>query len=107
MPKKTEILERAGGWGKLFRDGTVVAEPVYVLTVSQEVFVERSPGGTTEKVEGLRDIEVNLRLSRDEALRLMGAELVLHLDDGRRLPIFVSDPGGTIAARGWFERAAR
>ena len=103
MPVKTKILERPRGKGTLLRGDAIVTEAPYDLTLSQTIHVVSTLDGHTEEVEGLREVTGALRMEPFLAVSLAGEELVLQLEDGRRLPIFIINNRGKIAARGWFE----
>ena len=92
-----ETLERIKGFGELCReDGQLIGEVEYSIVVLQEMLDEGNAG--LEVVEGDIDDSVDL-------FSLVGESLVLHLEDGRRMDMFIADTEGRIENRGkpWYE----
>jgi predicted RNA-binding protein len=102
MPTRTEIIESPSGRGRLYHEGTFVAEVVYSLSVTQKIHGAATFGDPEAEVEGLRDITGRIDLDSHQAGALLGENLVLELSDGRRLPIYILNQRGLIQARGWF-----
>ena len=97
MPK---LLEDLHGVGRVLRDGQLVREMTYSIQVYQRMR-ETSRG---EVIPGERFIEgsVDYDMIRD-SVDLIGAELTLHLQDGRTLPFLICGDSGQIVAAGEFK----
>lgn len=98
MRRQREARERLRGVGRLLRGETVVAERVpYVLVVWREYY-ERPSG---EREWGLFDYNGSVSgLTEAQLWDLQDVDVVLVLDDQRRLPCQLVDLAGTIRARG-------
>ena len=87
-----ETLERTKGLGELRReDGELIGDVEYNIVVLQDMLDEDKAG--LKVVEGDIDGSVDL-------FPLVGESLVLHLEDGRRMDVIVSDTDGRIENRG-------
>ena len=97
MPTSTrlELLEELSGVGTVYREsGELVEQMEYRLKLYQEML----SAGTTE-VPGLQQI-VGSVPGGDEVFGLIGEDLILELEDGRRLDFFVQSMDGAIECRG-------
>lgn len=97
MARKTRTLvESPTGKGGLHRQDEFIREVAYRLTVSQEV-TETDPG--REPIKGQMEIGGKVIAPNNPigVADLTGEELTLHLEDGRRLDLFISDPTGRVA----------
>lgn len=99
MSTKQKVAERPAGRGKLFEEQQLVCDAAYELTVSQTIHIART-FGETEEVEGLRSITG--RVGADDLMGLFGRSLTLHLEDGRRLNVIITDGKGTVRGNGDF-----
>jgi hypothetical protein len=94
MPK---LLEDLHGVGPVLREGQLVREMNYSIQIYQRI----RETGRGEVILGAMFIEgsVDYDLIRD-SIDLIGAELMLHLQDGRTLPFLICGDSGQIAAAG-------
>jgi hypothetical protein len=105
MSVRQKTLETPSGVGKLYKDGEIVARPRYSLRVTQSVHISHPLDGSISETPGQPEISGHLQLDHYLAGDLIGAELVLELEDGRRLPIYLRNSAGHILLRGWFDEA--
>ena len=100
-----KLVERCAGQGRLVGRDQVVREVRYAIEVHQGVLE-----GSGLPVPGLRTITGSLDApgvpahgsdaTSSEFASLVGADLTLQLEDGRRLGITLTDADGCVAARG-------
>lgn len=89
------LVEECAGTGTLMRDDDVVSEVRYQLKVLQETFA-----GNGLPVPWLRTVEGSLDFGgRHAAGDLVGADMTLRLEDGRRIGITLVDASGGIRQR--------
>ena len=94
-----KLIERASGEGPVVKDdGSRVSRTRYDLEVWQEMLDAGS-----ETLPGLREVVGTVDLQGVEMFGLMGENLVLRLEDGRRFKFFLTDLHGTVAPRGGLE----
>ncbi len=93
-----KVIERLTGAGKVYREnGDLLGDAQYDLRVIQE-FKDVGTKDGPELLPGLKDVVGHV--TGLDNLVLIGAELTLHLEDGRRLRFFVTDQDGRIGASG-------
>lgn len=97
MSVREVVIERVSGVGLAFRraDGSKAARLRYRITRLREMH-DATTFGASEEVEGFMVVRGAVEAD-DPSLRLVGEELVLHLDDGRRFNFFVANSRGTIS----------
>lgn len=94
------IAEQSTGEGLVYRkDGSFVANVKYALQVIQE-FIDTTTKDGPGTLPGLKDVVGRVTGLDTFALLSEGAELTLHLEDGRRLDFLVKNLDGQIAAQG-------
>jgi hypothetical protein len=90
-----KLIEECAGTGDLMLERHVLRRVRYRLKVFQGLFE-----GNGLPVPGLRTIEGSVDFGDAPASTdLVGTDLVLQLEDGRRLGIKIADAGGTICQR--------
>ena len=91
-----KLVEECSGVGDLLRNGDLLQRVRYSVSRYQGMM-----GGSGMPIPGLHRIEgsVDLQIG-DEAERLVGAPLVLRLDDGRSLAVTLTAADGRILAEG-------
>ena len=96
----SKLLEDLHGVGPVRRDGQLIREMKYSIQVYQRMH-ETSRG---EIILGETFVEgsVDYDMIRD-SVDLIGAELTLHLQDGRTLPFLICGDSGQIVAAGEFK----
>ncbi len=93
-----KVIERLTGAGKVYREnGDLLGDAQYDLRVIQE-FKDVGTKDGPELLPGLKDVVG--RVTGLDNLALIGAELTLHLEDGRRLRFLVAGQDGLITASG-------
>jgi hypothetical protein len=99
MSTKNKIVEKLSGKGKLFEEEQFICDATYDLTVRQTIHISRS-FGETEEVEGLRSSSGRIKAKGLE--QHLGKSLTLHLEDGRRLNIFLTGKDDMFKGNGDF-----
>jgi hypothetical protein len=90
------LVEQLSGVGAVLRaDGSVLGQHRYRLNVWQEM---HNAGG--QQIEGLRSIDGVVKFDGAVGIDLIGEDLTLVLEDGRRLPFLLEDTDGRIAPSG-------
>ena len=98
---REELLENLRGSGEVSREhGAAVGNRRYHITIWQELHNSGAISDMRDGADGRKKIMGTIELLNDEAYALIGAPLVLTLDDGRRLPFFFRSTEGAITARG-------
>ena len=91
-----KLVEECAGTGELLQKGAVLRHVRYTLARYQGMLE-----GSGMPVPGLHRVEgsIDFRVGDDET-HLVGAPLMLKLEDGRSLPITLADRDGQILAEG-------
>ncbi len=103
-PRRSWIMiEQVSGVGDVVDDdGSPVCRARYNLGVYQETI----DVGWGASIPSFENVEGTIDLPEPYAFDLMGKNLVLHLQDGRRLKFFPCDMHGGITPRGGLEDAS-
>ena len=90
------LVEECSGVGHLLQEGTVLRQVRYSVSRYQGVLQ-----GSGMPIPGLHRVEgsVDFRVEGEDE-QLLGAALVLRLEDGRSLPITLAGRDGRIVAEG-------
>ena len=101
--KRLEKRERILGKGVVLRGGKKVADVGYRLLVLQEMIADATFSNPDAEIPGLLRISGSVSAEPRALFDLFQTEpreLVLCLEDGRRLDCFLTDIDGSIAPRG-------
>jgi hypothetical protein len=102
--KKVKVLEEPRGKGTILRGDQTLFTAPYRLRVTQDVDVSRMLDGSTQETELSREVRGFLiNVDPWTVAPLVGENLILLLQDGRRLPMFFKDEKGSLVGRTWFE----
>ena len=85
------LVEESSGDGELLLKSRVLGPVRYEIKVFQGLFANGMPNPTQRMVEG--------SLGGSDLAGLVGLNLTLQLQDGRKIGITISDEGGTIHQR--------
>ena len=102
MPNRTRITESPRGVGKVVEDSKPLLQNVrYELQVTQEMI----DSGLGSEIPGMSRIDGRVYGDTLNLIKLMNSQsLVLHMQDGRKLPFFFKSSDGQILARGAFQQ---
>ena len=98
---REELVENLRGSGEVSREhGAAVGNRRYHITVWQALHDIGAISDIVDRADARQKIMGTIELLNNEAYALIGAPLVLTLEDGRQLPFLVRGAEGAITARG-------
>jgi len=89
-----KLVEETSGTGELLLKSLVLRTVRYRIKVFQGMFGNGLPNPTQRTVEGAIDFA-----GETDAADLVGVNLTLKLEDGRRIGVTIADDAGTILQR--------
>ena len=89
-----KLVEETSGDGELLLKSHLLRRVRYQIKVFQGMYANGMPNPLQRTVEGSIDVGVE-----ESAADLVGANLTLRLEDGRRIGVTVADDAGTIHQR--------
>ena len=90
-----KLVEETSGDGELLLKSHVLGRVRYQIKVFQGMYANGMPNPLLRTVEGSIDMEA----PGDSPSDLIGANLTLRLEDGRRIGVTIADDTGTIHQR--------
>ena len=91
-----KLVEECAGTGELLLKSLVLRQVRYELRVFQGMFEGNGlPNPTQRTIEGRIDLD-----NPQESGDLIGADLTLRLEDGRKIGVTIADESGAIHQRG-------
>jgi hypothetical protein len=90
-----KLVEETSGDGELLLKSHVLRRVRYQIKVFQGLYANGMPNPMQRTVEGSIDVDV----AGDGTSDLIGVNLTLRLEDGRRIGVTVADDAGTIHQR--------
>ena len=94
VSKKSQLIERLSGFGKIFKDEQEISRASYSLDLVQAINVVRTFTETTD-LPGLKDARGRIQVLEGKT-DLMGDKFVLELTDGRRWA-FIATKGDPVS----------